>query len=1155
LAGPGVTKGTTDIETFIGRWQASGGAERANYALFLAELCDVLGVPRPEAATGGAGDYRFERSVTRHEKDGTTSTRRIDLYKRGCFVLEAKQAHDAPAQVGLFASTIATTEAERRANVRRSPGWAQAMLRAKGQAENYARDLPADEGWPPFIMVCDVGFCIDTYADFTGTGKHYAQFPDQRGYRIYLTELRDTAVRDRLRAIWMDPADLDPSRRRVQVTREIAVLLARLTAELEKRKHTPEAVATFLMRMVFSMFAQSVNLLPGKTAFTDLLEVTRTNPPSFVPLIGEMWRTMDKGGFSAGLRADIRRFNGGLFAPGPHGPPEPLPLDAEMIDLLIIASKRDWSNVEPAIFGSLLENAIQKKERDRLGAHFTPRAFVERLVQPALMDPLLAEWDGVKASALHRAGLGDIAGAATAVRAFHARLCAVRVLDPACGTANFLYVALDLLKRLEAEVLDLLADIAPGESERLDLTQATVDPHQFLGMELNPRAVPVAELVLWLGWLQWHFRNRPGRELPEPILRDFHNIQHMDALLDYRDAEIVPGVTRWGGRTKLHPITGEEIPDETDRVLVMKPKNARPRAWPEADFIIGNPPFVAGKDLRTDLGDGYAEALWEAYPEVNRSADLALFFWRKAAQATALNKVRRFGFITSNSIRQEFCRRVVAEAMEARHKVHLVFAVPDHPWTDGTGSAAVRIAMTVAASGEGEGVLATVASEQSGKDGVPDVVLRTRSGHINSDLTIGTDVKAAKPLRANDGIASPGVKRHGAGFIITPAQAQAMGLGKVPGLDLHVRPYLNGRDLQQRSRGLMIIDLFGLTENDVRKQFGAVWQHLHATVKPQRDAVAGNGPDAAQYAREWWLFGKTRPELRAALVGLARYITTVETAKHRVFTFLPAEVMPDNKLIVIATDDAFHLGVLQSRQHVAWMLAQGNWLGVGNDPVYAKTQAFDPFPFPDATQALRARVASIAEELDAHRKARMAAYPHLTLTRLYNVLAAMRAGDPLTPQERDIHDAGQVSILRDLHDRLDAAVADAYGWARDMDDADVVAAVVALNKERIAEEAAGKVRWLRPSFQAPAETARAAQQTTLITDDIIIPGGIEQRWPKEEPAQFVALRTALRTGPLAPGDIARRFKGAPRGDRLPKMLQTLVALGQARAIEGGRFTA
>ena len=477
-----------------------------------------------------------------------------------------------------------------------------------------------------------------------------------------------------------------------------------------------------------------------------------------------------------------------------------------------------------------------------------------------------------------------------------------------------------------------------------------------------------------------------------------------------------------------------------------------------------------------------------------------------------------------------------------------MFAVPDHPWTDGTGSAAVRIAMTVAAGGQGDGALAIVTAESAGKDGVPEVTLDAQAGRINADLTVGTDVKAVRPLHANWRIASDGVKLHGSGFIVSPTQANAMGLGKVPGLDAHIRPYRNGRDLQQQSRGMLVIDLFGLTEDEVRRRFPATYQHVLLTVKPERDQN-----NRASYRESWWVFGEPRRDLRPTLRGLSRYIATVDTAKHRVFAFLPPEVIVDDKVVVIASEDAFHLGVLQSHHHVAWMLAQGNWLGVGNDPVYAKTQCFDPFPFPDPPPAQRAEIAAIAEELDAHRKARMAAHPHLTLTRLYNVLAAIRAGAKLSPEERDIHDAGQVTILRTLHDRLDAAVADAYGWPRDLPDAEIVARIVALNAERVAEEAAGNVRWLRPAYQAPAQAVRAAQQPALAVDSAA--KAAERRWPKDEPAQFVALRAALRDGPLAAPDIARRFKGTPRGDRLPRMLQTLVALGQARALDGGRFTA
>ena len=1141
------------MHAFIARWEASGGAERANYSLFLTEFCDLIGVPRPDAATGGLGDYRFERAVTRRGDDGSTRPRRIDLYKRDCFVLEAKQASAVPRQESPFAET---TETQRRANRRHSKGWAQALLKAKGQATDYARDLPAEEGWPPFLIIADVGFCFDLYADFSRTGKHYAQFSDGQPFRIFLTDLHKPEVRQLFRRIWTEPMTLDPAQRRLDVTRGVAALLAQLSKALESRGHTPEAVATFLMRGVFSMFAQSVGLLPTPTAFTELLADCHANPDAFQGLVGEMWRTMNTGGFSAGLRQNLRRFNGGLFAPGPLGAVEPLKLDADMIQLLHIASRSDWSEVEPAIFGTLLENAITTPERARLGAHFTPRGFVEHLVQHTVMDPLLEEWAGEKSAAVFRSEAGDVAGAADTVRRFHARLCNVKVLDPACGTANFLYVALDLMKRLEAEVLDLLANLVPGESERLDLAQASVDPHQFLGIELNPRAVPVAELVLWIGWLQWQFRTRGTREIAEPILRDFRNIQHGDALLDYTATQPVKDaqgalVTRWGGRTKPHPITGEMVPDETDRVLVQRPVRPKASAWPAADFIIGNPPFIAGKDLRADLGDGYAEALWETYPRVNKSADLALHFWWKSAQLLAAGKISRFGLITSNSLRQVFCRRVVAAALTAKQPIHLVFAVPDHPWTTGAGSAAVRIAMTAAARGAGTGELARVVAEEPGEGDVPRVRLETRAGVIHADLTIGTDVKSARPLRANERIASPGMKLHGAGFIVSPAVARGLGLGRLPGLEAHIRPYLNGRDFTQRSRGALVMDFFGVSEEELRRRYGAAWQHLHTSVKPQRDAIAERSPDAAQYARDWWLFGKVRSELRPALRGLPRYIATVETAKHRIFAFVPAEVIPDNKLIVIASDEAAHLGVLQSRHHVAWMLAQGNWLGMGNDPVYAKTQCFDPFPFPAATPAQSEKIAAIAEELDAFRKARLAEHAHLTLTGLYNALALARSGRPLSEAERDVHAGGQISILAELHARLDTAVAAAYGWPADLADAEIVARVVALNAARVAEEASGLVRWLRPDYQAPQAKVAAAAQAGL---DVGVAQPVASlTWPKGEGQQYLALRALLRDAPATPRDLARRLKGAPRGDRVPRMLEVLVGLGLARPLEGGKY--
>jgi hypothetical protein len=601
---------TNETDSFIERWQRSAASERANYQLFLIELCDVLGLERPRPATGDPeqDEYVFERPVQFRNPDGTTNTGFIDLFRAGCFVLETKQGCEAK-QAKTLTELAGLRPARRRRGhgVRGTVAWDAAMLRARGQAEQYAKALP---DWPPFLIVVDVGHSIETYADFTGTGKHYAQFPDTNGFRILLPELRNPEIRERLAAIWRDPRSLDPSQHAAKVTREVAARLAVLGRSLEQDGHNPERVATFLMRCLFTMFAEDVGLLP-KDSFREVLRGLKGHPEHFAPMMDSLWASMDKGGFCPALSQDILRFNGGLFEDS-----KAIALNAEQLELLINAAESDWSAVEPAIFGTLLERALDERERERLGAHYTPRAYVERLVLPTIIEPLRADWEAAKAASVQLADSGDTAGALDVVRRFHASLCQVTILDPACGTGNFLYVSLEYLKRLEGEVLDLLLNLG-GEPALQGLAGHTVDPHQLLGIEDNPRAVAITELVLWIGYLQWHFRIR-GRAAPaEPVLRNFKNIQHRDALLTWGREEVVRGddrkpLTRWDGRTKKpHPVTGELVPDETAQVEVTRLIGLKPARWPKADFIIGNPPFIGGKDIRGVRGDGYAEALWE----------------------------------------------------------------------------------------------------------------------------------------------------------------------------------------------------------------------------------------------------------------------------------------------------------------------------------------------------------------------------------------------------------------------------------------------------------------------------------------------------------------------------------------------------------------
>lgn len=761
-----------EIDVFIERWRAAGGAERANYVLFLTELCDILGVERPRPAPS---DYSFEYPVTFRNAGERDSTGWIDLYRKDCFVLEAKQGSDQEAaQLPLFG--IGNASATRRGTaVRGTDQHTLAMQRARGQAEGYAKALPASHGWPPFLIVADVGHSIELFADFSRTGKNYAQFPDAQRFRIGLDDLRRQDMRSRLATVWTEPMSLDPSRERVRMTRDIAERLAELGRSLEQGRD-PEMVATFVMRCLFTMFAQNVGLLP-KDSFVELLQeiVDEQRPERFRHDVDRLWRAMDKGEYDPNTHQTLKRFNGGLFADVTC-----LDLKIEEIGVLLAAAKRDWSDVEPAIFGTLLERALDKKERHRLGAHFTPRAYVERLVMPTVIEPLREEWGAVQASAMLLASQGKEKDALVEIARFHQSLCKIRVLDPACGTGNFLYVSMELMKRLEGEVIE--AARALGEDQHvLDLDRHTVDPHQFLGIELNPRAAVIAELVLWIGYLQWHFRTR-GKVAPaEPVLKNFKNIRAGDALITFdareeiRDEHGRP-VTRWDGTTrKPHPITGEDVPDETERVIIYRYVNPRPVAWPEAHFIVGNPPFQGGKDLRDVLGDDYTQALWKAYRDIPRSADLVMYWWHKAASTAAAGKALRFGLITTNSITQVFNRRVVAKHLSAEKPISLVFAIPDHPWVTEKGAAAVRVAMTVALRGEWNGLLLRPIEENLGIDGVAQVAFKRAEGQIGAKLSAGADLTRPKALKANDFLCSPGVKLHGKGFIVSATQARWLG--------------------------------------------------------------------------------------------------------------------------------------------------------------------------------------------------------------------------------------------------------------------------------------------------------------------------------------------------------------------------------------------
>lgn len=1200
------------VDLFITRWEASGAAEKANYALFLTELCDLLDVPRPDPTSPDPAKnrYVFERAVTRVAPDGTASTGFIDLYKAGHFVLETKQGANDPGRPGLTEAGYSEAghsdpgyKAKTGHGKRGSAAFDRALERAYHQARGYITSLPSADGRPPFLIVCDVGHSLDLYAEFTGTGGHYERFPDPRSHRITLADLRRPEIRERLRLVWTDPHSLDPSKKAAEVTRDIADRLARLAKSLEGDGHDPQTIAGFLQRCLFTMFAEDVGLLP-EDAFHDQLLRLNGSPGGFPVLIGQLWKEMATGvPMSSLLLREIAHFNGGLFEDTTA-----LPLSKAQLAMLVDASRTDWSQVEPSIFGTLVTRALDPRERHKLGAHYTPRSYVERLVRPTIIDPLREEWDAVRiaAASLHReadqlddeadageekakvllaAGKSDAAkktgAAANKLRAeakkkdaealklvtgFHRSLCQLRILDPACGTANFLYVTLELLKRLEAEVLELLT--ALGGDATFEMEGHKIRPQQFLGIEISNSAAKIAELVLWIGYFQWQRKTTGKADTNDrPLLPRDKPIECRDAVLAYdekiprRDPETGAVVEIWDGHsTKPHPVTGKEVPDESARIVVYDYVNPRRAEWPEADYIVGNPPFIGASRMREALGDGYTEALRKAWKgSVPESADFVMNWWAQAAELVAKGKVKRFGFITTNSIHQTFNRRVLEPFLaDAKRPLHLSYAIPDHPWVDSADGAAVRIAMTVAAGGKGEGLLEKVVAEVTQEGGENDVTLLGRQGVIAANLQVGADLSTCLPLQANEHLTNHGVIRGGEGFLVDSSDLANLGFGHRTGIENHLRPILNGSDLTSKNRGQYVIDLFGLSETEVRDHFPEVYQRVLNRVKPERIKNK-----RATRRENWWLFNESVPKLRKMLSGLPRFISTSETAKHRVFVFVDAAVLPEHKLVNIAHSDAALLAILSSQIHVTWSLATGSRLE--DRPVYVKTTCFETFPFPALEEGpLKSQLRDLGERLDAHRKRQQALHPHLTLTGIYNVLEKLRSGEALNAKEKQIHDDGLVTLLRQIHDEIDAAVLEAYGWGdlltiwaglpdpacREAFEEELLTRLVALNHERAAEEKRGLVRWLRPEYQNPAAASAAPVEEQ---SEIELPeAGKSARapvftlpWPDKLPEQVARIRALLsETGP-DPTALSARFGRAnkKREDQITAILETLRGLG------------
>ncbi|HSH82714.1 MAG TPA: DNA methyltransferase [Herpetosiphonaceae bacterium] len=938
-------------QAFVAKWRHVTTNERASAQSHFNDLCAVLGQPTPLDLDPHGQFYRFEKPLTKVGGGAGYA----DVWKRDFFAWEYKTKGKYPNLAAAY----------------------QQLLIYKEDLDN-----------PPILAACDIAN-YEIHIAFTGHKTRVERFTNE--------DIGTVSTRDLLRLVFTDPEQLRPTEKVFSITEKIAADFAQVAQWLEQRGHSPERVAHFFMKLLFAMFAEDIGLLPNQLLTTSI-KTAIFNPTEFNDLIRPLFRTMRDGGYF-GPGNKIPHFNGGLFDDD-----DAIPLTADDLMFLQRAAQQRWEDVEPAIFGTLLERSLDPRKRSQLGAHYTSRDDILLLVEPVLMHPLRQEWAATRTEieALRPAWEAS-SGGQRQVRqheiegrlfGFLSKLGQTKVLDPACGSGNFLYVALHQMKGLEKEVIQYATGVGLPT-----MIEPVVAPHQFLGIEINPFAAELAQVVVWIGYLQWNRKNGFWK-VADPVLQKLDSIRCQDAILSS---------------------DSEGQPTEPE--------------WPDADVIIGNPPFLGGNKIRQELGDDYVDDLFSLYSgRVPAFSDLVCYWFERARTSIAAGTGRRAGLLATNSIRGGANRKVL-ERIKATGDIFMAWG--DRPWIlDG---AAVRVSMV-------------------GFDDGHEHVRRlndTPVPTINADLTTSLNLTAANRLSENLNTAFMGMSKKGPFDIPADVAGTLLHAPVNPNGCFNsdvIRPWVNGLDITRRPRGMWIVD-FGvtMTERDAA-YYEQPFEYVRRNVLPVRSKN-----NRESYRKRWWLHAEPRPGLRAALLNLNRYIATPTVAKHRLFVWLDTTVIPDQQIIAIARDDDYFFGVLHSKLHELWALRMGTSLE--DRPRYTPTTTFEtfPFPWPPGCEPLGdSRVDAIAKA--AHTLVRLRdawlnpstlfedgsdpeqlqlipvlPLPQRTLTTLYN-----RRPDWLV----------------EAHEQLDHAVLDAYGWPHDLSDDEILSQLLALNLERSAAQGA-----------------------------------------------------------------------------------------------------
>lgn len=940
---------------FVAKWKSVTQTERATAQSHFNDLCELLGEPKPLDDDPKGERYAFEKGASKAGGgDGWA-----DVWRQNCFAWEYKGKH-------------------------------KDLEKALAQVKQYATALQN----PPLLVACDIERII-VLTNWTNTVSVR--------HEIKIDELIDPAKRDFLKKVFRGDERLRTGESRAALTAKVAREFATLAQELQTQNFEPLRVAHFVNRMVFCMFAEDAGLL-GEELFTKMLDVAKKKPHEFVPLVKQLFHAMSKGG-RVGYD-DVEWFNGGLFDDD-----DALPLNADQIRRVRDAAGLDWSAIDPSILGTLFERGLDPAKRSQLGAHYTDPENIMRIVNPVVLEPLAREWEeakvqieGYRVQAKKKKVLDD----------YLERLRTVTVLDPACGSGNFLYLALRGLKDLELRVL------FEAESLGLERQFPQLDPSVLRGIELNVYAAELARVSIWIGELQWQIEHGFNVER-NPILKPLDSIENKDALMkeDGTEAE-----------------------------------------WPEAEFIIGNPPFLGGALLRRHLGDAYVDRLFKLFGDrLPNFSDLCCYWFEKARKAIELNLTCRSGLIATQGIRGGANRRVLERIKETGD---IFLAWSDLDWF--LEGASVHVSIVGFDSGSEPKKM------QDGQE------VKT----IHPNLTsLETNLADAQHLANNTALCFMGPSPKAAFDIDEPVALRYLEQPNVngqPNSDV-VRPVTSATDLSGENRRLWTID-FGQRSFVEASMYEAPFSYVETHVKPIREKNRRKS-----YAENWWLYAEPRTGLRRALASIQRHIVTPGVSKHRLFRWYPTSTLCNQGTLVFASEDDYMFGVLHSRFHEIWALAQGTQLREKESGFrYTPTTCFETFPFPEATEDQRAAIAEAARELDTLREnwlnppewtqEETLIFPATVGGPWHRWIPNAEALEPGTVADahyvRIVPRPGAVKMveartltrlyneqpawLRNAHRKLDIVVAEVYGLDPDISESDLLAELLRMNLEQSANQ-------------------------------------------------------------------------------------------------------